>query len=147
MAAVLDRNSKADTRFLCEGGSHAAAAIDISQWRIYLTDATTYCYSVLSRLAVRSPREISIVVDLSTASSGILINWGKTDGTVYIYRITVAAGVLTFGNNNAALSPTVSPPNINGVRLFLGNEKCNDSERFRARILEKRVPSGYAWVA
>jgi hypothetical protein len=113
--ATLDRNSKADTRFLSDraGGGVANLVTDISQWRLSLTNLTTYATSTSSRLAVRSPREISVVVRLATGDSGIVVNWGNTAGTTYIYRITIAAGVLQFGHNDGLLA-SVTPPSVGG---------------------------------
>lgn len=122
MALVLDRNSKADTRLLSirDGGGAADLAVDASQWRADLTNSTTYLTSTDYRLAVRSPREISVVVGISTGRSRVILNWGNAAGTVYTYRITASSGVLTFGHNSAALSPTITPPNLSAsVQSYL----------------------------
>lgn len=114
MATVLDRNSKADTRFLCDrgGGGAPELATDISQWRTNLTNNTTYLTSSDARLAPRSPREISVVIWISTADSRIILNWGQ--GTSYMYRIQVqtgGTGAVQFGHNGATLL-TLAPPGV-----------------------------------
>jgi len=113
MAYTLHRNSKADTRFLCDrdGGGAADLATDISQWRTDLTNSTTYLTSTDTRLAVRSPREISVVISIASANSRTILNWGNTAGTVYIYRLGFSGGVVQFGHNNATLA-TLAPPNL-----------------------------------
>ena len=115
MAFLLDRNSKADTRFFADraGGGAVDLATDISQWRTNLTNSTTYLTSTDARLAVRAPREITVVVDLSTGDDRIILNWGNVAGTSYIYRIFINSGAPTFGHNNADLV-TVNPPNLSG---------------------------------
>lgn len=118
--ATLHRNSKADTRFFSDRAAGGAAnlATDISQYRTNLTNNTTYLTSLDARLAVRSPREIACVVKLATGNSGILLNWGNTAGTVYIYRITISGGTPQFGHNNALLT-FLAPPNISATaRLY-----------------------------
>lgn len=116
MAIIIDRNSKADTRLLIDRVNYSLYT-DISQYRTDLTNNTTYFTSTDTRLAIRSPREISMVVNLDTINARILLNWGNTAGTVYIYRIDFsAATTVRFGHNNASLltmalpgTPTVTP--------------------------------------
>lgn len=115
--AVLDRNSKADTRFLCDrdGGGAPELATDISQWRANLTNNTTYLTSTDARLAVRSPREISVVIWIATGDSRVILNWGQ--GTSYIYRIDVASGgtgTVRFGHNGGTIA-SIIPPNVGGT--------------------------------
>lgn len=99
-----DRNSKADTRGLFQGADAAALAVDQSQWRTDITNNTTYLSSTHVRFGVRSPREISIILDASDESAGIVVNFGSIDGTSWIYRIEVdgAAGLFRFHHNSAS---------------------------------------------
>ena len=120
MATILDRLSKADTRALLirDGGGAADLAVDQSQWRTDLTNNTTYLTSTDTRLAVVAPREIAVVVKLATGNSGIVLNWGNVAGTTYIYRITISAGSVQFGHNNALLT-SITPPNVGAIyRLY-----------------------------
>ena len=112
MAFLLDRNSKADTRLLALAGG--GLAVDVSQWRANLTNHTTYHTSGDARLAPRSPREISVVVDLGSGQDGILVNWGNVAGTSYQYRIRIDSGAPTFGVNDADIG-SVNPPNLSGT--------------------------------
>ena len=123
MATLLDRNSKADTRLLVTGGG--GLDFDQSQWRADLTDNTTYLTSGDARLAVRSPREISVVVDLSTADDRVLLNWGRDDGSTYTYRITIGSGEVFAGHNDANLI-SVNPPNLSGSAKSYLIHWCTD---------------------
>lgn len=132
MAFVLDRNSKADTRFFCDaaGSGAAALAVDLSQYRTDLTNNTTYLTSTDTRLAVRSPREISVVIDIATANSRVVLNWGNVAGTTYIYRITLAAGGnVQFGHNNALLTTVVCPNIAAGARSYVLHWSTDYDER------------------
>lgn len=113
MADLLDRNSKEDTRLFVDrdGGGAAALAEDRSQWRADLTNSTTYLTSTDTRLAIRSPREISVVISIASGDSRTILNWGNTAGTVYIYRLGFSGGVVQFGHNDATLA-TLAPPNL-----------------------------------
>lgn len=110
---AFNRNSKADTRLLCTQALDLF--VDQSQWAGDLDDQTTYLTSTSTRLAVRSPREISVVASIGTLDTGVILNWGNVAGTVYIYRITIGVGgAVVFGHDSATLA-TILPPNISGT--------------------------------
>lgn len=131
--ATLDDNSKADTRILLirDGGGAANLKVDQSQWRTDLTNNTTYLTSTDTRLAVRSPREVSVVVKLATGNSGILVNWGNVAGTTYIYRITISAGNVQFGHNNALLT-SITTPNVGATQRLYAIHWSTDYDRAAA---------------
>jgi hypothetical protein len=110
------RNSKADTRglFIDAGAGATDLLIDRSQWRTNLTNHTTWLTSTDTRLAVRSPREIGLVINASAATSGIVVNWGNTAGTGWIYRVEVdgATGLVRFHHNSAENLTTLTLPNL-----------------------------------
>lgn len=111
-----DRNSKADTRglFIDAGAGATDLLIDKSQWRTNLTNHSTWLTSTDTRLAVRSPREIGLVVDASEDTSGIIVNWGDTTNTGWIYRVSIdgAASLVRFHHNSAENLTTLSLPNL-----------------------------------
>lgn len=79
--------------FLClpAGAGAAALATDVSQYRTALTNNTTYVSEANSaRTALASPREISVVVEISTGQTGVLVQHGGA--VAHSYRVRVAAG-------------------------------------------------------
>jgi hypothetical protein len=91
----IDRNSKPDTVFLClpAGGGAAALATDASQNRTALTNNTTYVSEANSaRTALSSPRELTIVVEIASGQSGVLVYHGNAGG--YGYRVRINAGAV-----------------------------------------------------
>lgn len=111
---MFNRNSKADTRFL--GDSDLGDLFsDQSQWAGDLADNTTYYTSTDARLAVRSPRELAMVVEVKSDDAGILLHWGKTDGTQYIYKIAAnGAGSIQFSDSGSLLA-LVPLPGVTGT--------------------------------
>lgn len=115
--ATIDRNSKADTigLFYNGGGGAADLVADYSQYAANLTNGTTHLRSTDSRFAVRSPRELSMVASLSNTQTGILLNYGNTAGTEYMYRVDISMGVLYFRQNDGAEVIQVTAPGITGT--------------------------------
>lgn len=114
--AVFNRNCKADTRglFINSGGG----AVDLAQNKALgfanLANNTTYLTQASTLFATRSPREISVVANLSNSQTGILVNYGSTDGTQYIYRVEVSAGAVSFRQAGSVLA-SVPLPGVNGT--------------------------------
>ena len=116
----LSRLSKSDTVFLCEpGGSGAAAlATDIGQERTSLTNNTTYVSeSPSARAALSAPREVAVVVDLTNASSGVLLFHGNVGA--YGYRVRVNAGAIEVSESALLLVSVTIPDMAAGARACL----------------------------
>ena len=111
---TINRNSKADTVFLCDaigGGGAATLATDLSQYRLSLTNSTTYVWANHARFAVTYPREISCVFTAKNTDVGIIVNHGNAAGTSYTYRVRVNNGVLEV-RESGALRTSVILPNV-----------------------------------
>lgn len=93
MPTSINRNSKPDTVLLAlpEKAGAAALATDVSQYRVNLTNNTTYVSEANSaRTAIDSPREIAVVVDVRSTDSGVILNHGNAG--IYGYRIVISSG-------------------------------------------------------
>ena len=112
MPTSIDRNSKPDTVFLClpAGGGAAALVVDGSQSRTNLTNNTTYVSEANSaRTALSSPRELTVVVEIASGQSGVLLFHGNAGG--YSYRIRINAGAVEVAENGILLL-SVAPPGL-----------------------------------
>ena len=118
---ALSRVSKADIAFLCEpaGGGAASVIVDVSEQRTNLTNNTTYCSEANSaRTAIDTPRTVCVVVDMTTASAGILVHHGASAAT-YGYQIDKSGSNLLV-RENATTRVTLALPGLAaGARKFL----------------------------
>ncbi|MBL9105200.1 MAG: hypothetical protein JNL82_29915 [Myxococcales bacterium] len=114
---AYDRNAKADTvgLFLNAGAGAADLVTDHSQHAGNLVNNTTYLTTIDQRFAVRSPREISIVANLSNTQTGALLNFGNAAGTGYVYRVSISMGVVYFRSNDGAIVTQITAPGITGT--------------------------------
>lgn len=108
---AINRNYKADTRglFIGAGGGAASLVTNHATGFPDLVSHTTYLTQTGSALAIRSPRELSVVCNLTNVQSGIILNYGSTDGTQYIYRVDVSAGSVNFRQNGTLLASMAAP--------------------------------------
>lgn len=109
--ATIDRNSKPDTVLFLDFAA-GNDEVDYSQYRTNITNNTTYLSEANSaRTALDGPREITIVVDLETGDSGVLIDHGN--GATYSYRIDIASGSIRCRINGTTVLtapvPTIGP--------------------------------------
>lgn len=91
MPIAIDSNSKPDTVLLLlpAGAGAAALAADVSQNRTALTNNTTYVSEANSaRTAIDAPREVAIVVDVTSLDSGVLAQLGNGGGYSWRVRVT-----------------------------------------------------------
>lgn len=117
---ILSRLSKADTIYLSEpnGAGAAALATDIGQERTSLTNNTTYVSeSPSARTAISATREVAIVVDLTNASSGVLLFHGNAGA--YGYRVRVNAGAIEVSESALLLVSVTIPDMAAGARACL----------------------------
>lgn len=108
---ALSALSKADTAFLCEpaGAGAAALVVDASQQRTNLTNNTTYASEAASaRTAVAAPRTVTVVIDMTTASSGYLVHHGSA-AALFSYALLKASSNLRVAENNAVLFSVTIP--------------------------------------
>ncbi len=111
---ALSALSKADTVFLCEpaGAGAAALIIDASQERTNLTNSTTYVRETTSaRTALGAPRNITVIVDMTTTSANRLIQHGSGAAT-YSYAINKSGSNLTCAENSGGILLTVAIPGL-----------------------------------
>lgn len=104
---AIDRNSKADTRFLSDypnGPSVAAAATDIGQWRTNLTNNTTYASEAASSRTALTLRTLEVGITASNAAVGTVLYHGATDNSAYTYKIRFNAGAIEFAENTVLLA-------------------------------------------
>lgn len=104
---ALDRNSKADTRYLSDypnGPSVAAAGTDIGQWRTDLTNNTTYLTEAPSARAALTLRTLEVGITASSSATGTVLYHGATDASAYTYRIRFNSGVVQFAENGILLA-------------------------------------------
>jgi len=118
---ALSRVSKADIAFLCEpaGGGAASVIVDVSEQRTNITNNTTYCSEANSaRTAIDTPRTVCVVVNMTTASSGILVHHGSS-AAVYGYAIDKSGTNVRF-SENATVRVTLALPGLAaGARKML----------------------------
>lgn len=117
---ILSRLSKADTIFLAQpnGAGAAALAVDLGQERTNLTNNTIYVSeSPSARTAITAPREVAIAVDLTNASSGVLLFHGNAGG--YGYRLRVSAGAIEVSESALLLVSVAIPDMAAGARACL----------------------------
>lgn len=110
---ALSRVSKADLTFLCEpnGGGAASIIVDVSERRTNLTNNTTYCSEANSaRTAIRTPRTVCVVVDMTTTSQRFIVHHG-TSTTVYGWTID-KSGTAVRVRENATTRVSVTVPGL-----------------------------------
>lgn len=110
---ALSRVSKADIALLCEpaGGGAASVIVDVSEQRTNLTNNTTYCSEANSaRTAIDTPRTVCVVVNMTTASSGILVHHGSS-AAVYGYQMDKTGSDLLV-RENATTRVTLALPGL-----------------------------------
>ncbi len=118
---ALSLLSKADTAFLCEpaGAGAAAVIVDVSQERTNITNSTTYAQEASSaRTAIAAPRTIAVVVDMTTTSSGRLVQHG-TSATAYGYAIVKTGTNISVAENNTGRVTVAIPGLAVGARKVL----------------------------
>ena len=106
---AFHQNSKADTVFF---GDDTLGDLfeDQSQFSSNLTDNTTYLSSTDDRFAITSPRELALVVELTTADSGILLYYGANGGASFTYKIQVVSSTIRFYHNSSGTPlATIAP--------------------------------------
>jgi hypothetical protein len=108
---------------------------DFSQERTNLIDnSPTYIYEWPSaRAALTEPREISVIVDLRSTSSGILLNFGS--GASIGYRISISGSVVTCANSGGPIVTVTIPSLTSGT-----DKKCLISWCCRADSAEVISP-------
>lgn len=154
--AIFNRNSKADTLalYVNSGGGASDLVTDHSQHAALggsLTDGGTYLWSNLNPwVAQRSPRELSLVVNLDNNDAGILINYGSTDGTQFIYKITVnGAGSVAFVQNGGTTLATIALPGVTGTAspyiLHWSTDYDEVADSYYSEFAVCRIASG-AWT-
>jgi hypothetical protein len=145
---ALNRNSKADTAFFSEpnGAGAAALATDISQARTNLTNNTTYVSETNSaRTAIAYPREVSIVVNLTNVSSGVLLYHGGAAS--YGYRVRVNAGAIEVAEGGSTLVSVTIPGMIGTARKVMVHwSERVDGGSLRSEVLLYNFTTGaYAY--
>lgn len=121
MPTSIDRNSKPDTALLVlpDGAGSAALAVEASQYRNdnSLVDATTYVHETPSRrTAITYPREISLVLDLTNATVGVLLKHGEdAANSNYTYRVSVGLGGVITCRENGNVCVTGFLPGVGGT--------------------------------
>lgn len=115
---ALNRNSKPDTRLFLDFAA-GADEVDYSQYRTNLTNNTTYLSEANSaRAALDAPRELTVVVDITSGETGVLIDHG--DGVNYAYRIDIVATNTVRCRIDGSTILSASLPNTTtGDRRFL----------------------------
>ncbi|MCY1055443.1 hypothetical protein [Nannocystis sp. SCPEA4] len=105
-------NSKADTVFL---GDTSVTSLyrDQSQFHTDLEDQGTYYDSNDDRFAITSPRELTVIVQLTNTDSGVILYYGTDSGASFTYRLQLTAGSIQCRHNSSG-SPiiTLAPPNL-----------------------------------
>lgn len=110
---ALHRLSKLDTRVLVDNSEDLF--VDLSSYRTNLTDGSTYFYEPTSgRTALDGERNLAIVVELTSSSSGTLLYHGATDGSDYTFQVYVDGGTVFFNENGNNLA-RVDLPYIGGT--------------------------------
>lgn len=125
---AFDQNSKADTVFF---GDDTLGDLfeDQSQFASNLTDNTTYLSSTDDRFAITSPRELALVVELTTTDSGILLYYGNDGGTSFTYKIQVVSSTVRFYHNSSGTAlASIAPPNLGASerRYVIHWSTCRD---------------------
>lgn len=118
---ALSRVSKGDLAFLCEpaGGGAAACIVDVSEQRTNLINQTTYVNEATSaRTAIDTPRTVCVVVDMTTASSGLLVHHGSAPA-VYGYAIDKSGTNVRVSENNTIRVTLALPGLAAGARKML----------------------------
>lgn len=103
--------SKPDTALLLEpnGGGAAALIVDGSELRTNLTNAGTYASEAASaRTALATPRTVTVVVDMTSASSGYFVHHGSA-AAVFSYALLKSTTNLRVAENNAVLFNVTIP--------------------------------------
>lgn len=106
---TLDPNSKADTVFFGDD-TLGDIFVDQSQFGSSLDDNGTYLSSTDDRFALTSPRELSLVVELTTSDSGILLYYGANGGATFTFKIQVVSTTVRFYHNSSGTPlATIAP--------------------------------------
>lgn len=113
MPTAIHRNAKPDTVLLLDV-VEADFFVDLSENRTNLVDQTTYFDEANSaRAAIDAPREISVVVDVTNADSGILVQLGNIGG--YSWRVRVSATNAVEVAEGGVLLASVDLPSVGAV--------------------------------
>jgi len=105
-------NSKADTVFLGDINS-AAVYVDQSQFHADLTNQGLYYDSNDDRFAITSPRELTVIVQLTSSDSGVILYYGNDAGSAFTYRLQLTAGSIQCRHNSSGTPIiTLAPPNL-----------------------------------
>ncbi|HEY0132434.1 MAG TPA: hypothetical protein VGB85_00105 [Nannocystis sp.] len=113
---TLSPISKGDLAFLClpAGAGAAAAVVDVSEQRTSITNNTSYVSETASaRTAIAAPRTICVVVDMTSTSSGRLIQHGS-GASAYGYAINKTGTSIACAENNLGRI-TVTVPGLTAV--------------------------------
>lgn len=127
---ALSRLSKCSTVFLCDpqGAGAAALATDISQRRTNITNNATYVSEANSaRTALGYPRAVSIVVNATNTSSGVLVYHGTAGG--YSYRVRINGGAAEVAENGSLITSVALPGMVASARkaLIHWSQRAEDS--------------------
>lgn len=110
MPTSLHTNSKADTRFFCDNqsGTIAGLAVDESQYRTDLTNATTYVYEDASERTTIFSGTIELRFTYDGGESGSLLWQGADDLSEWMYWIYVdGSAYLTVSYKNGTVTTGV----------------------------------------
>lgn len=147
MPTSIDRNSKPDTVFLClpAGGGATALVTDVSQNRTALTNNTTYVSEANSaRTALSSPRELTIVVEIASGQSGVLVYHGNAGG--YGYRVRINAGAVEVAENAILLLSVALPGLAVGAQEYaILWSQHDDGAQVRSELAVVNTATG-AWA-
>jgi hypothetical protein len=143
----IDRNSKPDTVFLClpAGGGATSLVVDASQNRTNLTNNTTYVSEANSaRTALSSPRELTIVVEIASGRSGVLVYHGNAGG--YGYRVRINAGAVEVAENAILLLSVALPGLAVGAQEYaILWSQHDDGAQVRSELAVVNTATG-AWA-
>lgn len=104
---ALDRNSKADTRYLSDypnGPSVTAAGTDIGQWRTNLTNNTSYLTEASSARTALTTRTLEVGVTATSSATGTVLYHGATDNSAYTYKIRFNGGTIDLAENTILIA-------------------------------------------
>lgn len=107
---AIDRNSKADTRFL---STYPAASVsdlctDIGQYRTALSNGTTYAYEASSvRTGLIKPRTIEFKIYHTPGDEGYVVYHGNSDATAFTYAVFISKSQVVFWDQDGITEMTV----------------------------------------
>lgn len=123
--------------------------IDYSQSRTNLTNNTTYLTEANSaRTALSGNREVAVVVQLTNADTGILVNHGNGGATSYRLTINVAGTVLAQENGATVVSLALPGLSAGERNVLISWSQFRDGSSVRSEVFAYNFTSGgYAFAA